>query len=141
PASKTKVKKISVANTPVLYSDARALANCENGPPLRFLLPSLETIGWFNGVRTDNRPSGDYEKIDGASAVGFGARGMLSLMREWTMIHPLTDPETEELIAFHSFSVKPYVSYSIIQPSWVSTSPRLMSVPVPGVACPKMMTA
>ncbi|KAK3355758.1 retinal pigment epithelial membrane protein [Neurospora tetraspora] len=136
--SKTKVKRISVANTSVLYHDGRALATCESGPPLRFILPSLETVGWFNGT-TDNEPSGDYEKIDGAGAAGFGGKGMLSFMREWMTAHPRVDPETGELIAFHSFSVKPYVSYSIIQPYGVSTSPRLMSVPVPGMACPKMM--
>lgn len=137
--TRTKVKRISVANTSVLYHDGRALAACESGPPLRFTLPSLETVGWFNGAMTDNEPSGDYEKIDGAGAVGFGGKDMSSFMREWMTAHPRVDPETGELIAFHSFPVNPHVSYSIIPRSGVSTSPRLMSVPVPGMAGPKMM--
>lgn len=138
--SRTKVKRISVANTSVLYHDGRALATCESGPPLRFALPSLETIGWFNGRMTENKLSGDSEKSNGEEgAAGFGGKGMLSFMKEWTTAHPRVDPETGELIAFHSCSVKPYVSYSIIQPSGASTSPQLMSVPVPGVAGPKMM--
>ncbi|KAK3397552.1 retinal pigment epithelial membrane protein [Sordaria brevicollis] len=137
--SKTKVKRISVANTSVLYHDGRALATCESGPPLRFMLPGLETVGWFNGATTENEPSSDYEKIDKAGGAGFGGKGMLSFMKEWMTAHPRVDPETGELIAFHSFSCKPYVSYTIIPRSGVSTSPRLMSVPVPGMAGPKMM--
>ena len=138
--SKAQVKRISVANTSVLYHDGRALATCESGPPLRFVLPSLETVGWFNGVTTENEPSGDsYDKMGMAGASGFGGKGMLFFMKEWMTAHPRVDPETRELIAFHSFSVKPYVSYSIIRPSGVSTSPQFMSVPIPGVACPKMM--
>lgn len=39
------ISKISVANTSVLFHDGRALALCESGPPLRFALPGLETIG------------------------------------------------------------------------------------------------
>lgn len=137
--SKTRVRRISVANTWVLYHDGRALATCESGPPLRFLLPSLETVGWFNGATIENEPSGDYGKINRAGGAGFGGNGMLSFMREWMTAHPRVDLETEELIAFHSFPVKPYLSYSIIPQSGIATSLRLMSVPVPGMVGPKMM--
>ncbi|EDU50284.1 retinal pigment epithelial membrane protein [Pyrenophora tritici-repentis Pt-1C-BFP] len=43
------IKRISVANTSILFHDGRALATCESGPPMRIALPSLETVGWFDG--------------------------------------------------------------------------------------------
>ena len=78
--SQQAIKKISVANTAVLYHDGRALATCESGPPMRIALPSLDTVGWFNGRRAEGEP-------DGEGGPGFGGDGMLSFMKEWTTAH------------------------------------------------------
>ncbi|CRJ88230.1 hypothetical protein BN1723_001540, partial [Verticillium longisporum] len=96
------IKKISVANTSVVFHDGRALATCESGPPLRFTLPSLETVGWFDGAKAEN-------EIATASSEGtFGGHGPLSWMREWTTAHPRVDPLTNELISYHSTFVAPF---------------------------------
>ncbi|KAF9870576.1 carotenoid oxygenase [Colletotrichum karsti] len=134
PGSGRSIKKISVANTSVLFHNGRALATCESGPPLRFALPSLETIGWFNGRSAENEPKASTQS-------GFGGNGITSFMREWTTAHPRVDPVTKELITFHSTFIRPFVRYSVVPP----TSPKLASglamfdVPVPGVESPKMM--
>lgn len=129
------IKKISVANTSVIYHDGRALALCESGPPLRFALPGLETIGWFNGRSAENEPN--HHKRRG----GFGGDGMLSFMKEWTTAHPRVDPVTKELLAFHAVFIHPYCYYSIVPPTTTKTSapPARFSLPVPGVTSPKMM--
>ena len=80
PGSEQAIKRISVANTAVVYHDGRALATCESGPPMRISLPSLETVGWFNGYYTE----GEGERDD---SPGFGGEGLLSFMREWTTAH------------------------------------------------------
>ncbi|TQN72064.1 Carotenoid 9,10(9',10')-cleavage dioxygenase 1 [Colletotrichum shisoi] len=128
------IKKISVANTSVLFHNGRALATCESGPPLRFVLPSLETIGWFNGRTAENEPGQSDES-------GFGGTGVKSFMREWTTAHPRVDPVTKELITFHATFVKPFVRCSVVPPTSKSTIGRqpLFDVPVPGVEAPKMM--
>lgn len=135
------IKKISVANTSVMYHDGRALALCESGPPLRFSLPGLETIGWFNGRSAENEPTPFGKGLGG----GFGGSGALSFMKEWTTAHPRVDPVTKEFIAFHSVFISPFCYYSIVPPSTSKTpsmspltSPRF-SMPVPGMAAPKMM--
>ena len=78
--SKQAIKKISVANTAILYHDGRALATCESGPPMRVSLPGLETVGWFDGRKVEGETGGD-------PAPGFGGKGLLSFMREWTTAH------------------------------------------------------
>lgn len=80
PGSRQVIKKISVANTSILYHDGRALATCESGLPMRVALPSLDTIGWFNGKQCEGE-----EQVD--SAAGFGGNGILSFMKEWTTAH------------------------------------------------------
>lgn len=80
PGSQQAIKKISVANTSILYHDGRALATCESGPPMRIALPGLETIGWFTGEASEG------EGIRGTSP-GFGGKGPFSFMREWTTAH------------------------------------------------------
>lgn len=150
------IKKISVANTAVVFHDGRALALCESGPPLRFALPGLETIGWFNGRSAENEPLHRMKSKRG----GFGGNNqVLSFMKEWTTAHPRVDPVTKELIAFHSVFIKPFCYYSIVPPTpsspsassspssykpkarplpLTNSSPRF-SMPVPGVKAPKMM--
>ncbi|KAI1267766.1 retinal pigment epithelial membrane protein [Xylariaceae sp. FL1019] len=137
PGSRWTVKKISVANTGLIYHDGRALATCESGPPMRFQLPSLETIGWYSGSKVENEP-GLNDKS------GFGGEGPMSFMKEWTTGHPRVDPVTEELIAFHAVLIKPYVFYSIVPPgqktgSGAARPKARFNVPVPGVSSPKMM--
>ena len=56
PGSKQKIKKISVANTNVVFHDGRALATCESGPPMRIQLPGLETVGWYDGAKAEGEP-------------------------------------------------------------------------------------
>lgn len=128
------IKKISVANTSVIYHDGRALATCESGPPLRFTLPGLDTVGWFNGRRAENEPYHDDRS-------GFGGEGPMSFMREWMTAHPRVDPVTKELIAFHTTFAKPYVRCSIVHPSSKDDQDGLSSFdcPVPGIDSPKMM--
>ncbi|KAI4117612.1 MAG: hypothetical protein LQ338_007516 [Usnochroma carphineum] len=138
PGSKQSIKKISVANTAILYHDGRALATCESGPPMRVALPALETVGWFNG-----------EKCEGESAAvarsGFGGKGPLSFFREWTTAHPRVDPESKELLLFHSTFVPPYVHYSIVTPTSKESSlshvasETLFNAPIPGIQSAKMM--
>lgn len=138
---KYPIKKISVANTSVMYHDGRALALCESGPPLRFALPGLETIGWFNGRSAEN----ESKYHDLGTRGGFGGTGVLSFMKEWTTAHPRVDPVTKELIAFHSVFIRPFCYYSIVPPStskMASTSPLTsaqFSMPISGVSAPKMM--
>ncbi|GJC83361.1 carotenoid 9,10(9',10')-cleavage dioxygenase [Colletotrichum liriopes] len=128
------IKKISVANTSVLFHNGRALATCESGPPLRFALPSLETIGWFHGRTAENEPRHSSES-------GFGGTGVKSFMREWTTAHPRVDPVTKELITFHATFVKPFVRCSVVPPTSKSSTERqpIFDAPVPGVESPKMM--
>ncbi|KIW15265.1 hypothetical protein PV08_05310 [Exophiala spinifera] len=140
PGSVQVIKKISVANTAIIFHDGRALATCESGPPMRVSLPSLETIGWYNGKRAEGEPGGEQ-------GPGFGGEGILGFMREWTTAHPRVDSRTGELILFHATFAPPYVHYSIIPSTHkpiVSTTPlerptRLLNAPIPGITSAKMM--
>ena len=138
PGSQHAIKKLSVANTGILYHDGRALATCESGPPIRVSLPGLETVGWFDGRRAEREP--EAEEI---AAEGFGGEGLIGFMKEWTTAHPRVDPITKELILFHSTFITPFVHYSII-PSTHNTSPlvqppRLANAAIPGIKSAKMM--
>ena len=139
PGSTFRIKRISVANTSVLYHDGRVLATCENGPPLRVLLPDLKTVGWFNGRHASNEPA------PVSTGPGFGDLGPLNFMTEWTTGHPHVDPQTGELITFHNTFVPPFVRYSVVPASGSSSSGRthsslpIFNAPVPGVSGPKIM--
>ena len=80
PGSQQAIKKISVANTAVLYHDGRALATCESGPPIRIALPGLETIGWFDGRASEGEGIQDL-------GPGFGGTGPFSWLKEWATAH------------------------------------------------------
>ena len=138
PGSQQVIKKISVANTGVLYHDGRALATCESGPPIRISLPGLETVGWFDGCRAEGETS--TEEVPGTA---FGGEGVLSFMKEWTTAHPRVDPITKELILFHSTFIAPFVHYSIIPCTQTCSSyvqpQRLVNAAVPGIKSAKMM--
>ncbi|KAK3985674.1 retinal pigment epithelial membrane protein [Cladorrhinum sp. PSN332] len=125
------IGKTSVANTAVVYHDGRALATCESGPPLRFSLPSLETVGWFDGANTEGEPYGQYGDA-------FGGKSRFALMKQWTTAHPRVDPVTGEFVAFHAAFIKPYVQYSVIPPR-KSEQSLLISISIPGLSSPKMM--
>jgi carotenoid cleavage dioxygenase-like enzyme len=140
PGSRQAIKRISVANTGILFHDGRALATCESGPPMRVLLPSLESVGWFNGKRAEGEQGGE-------AGAGFGGEGLLSFLKEYTTAHPRVDPRTGELVLFHSTFAPPYVHYSIIpatHPPSIPYTPleiptRLLNAPVPGITSAKMM--
>ena len=139
PGSQHAVKKISVANTAVLYHDGRALATCESGPPMRIALPGLESVGWFNGYQTE----GQHELDSGP---GFGGTGPFSFLREFATAHPRVDPHTKELLLYHSTFVPPYVQYSIVASNHnicgiktLEQRTTVLNRPIPGIASAKMM--
>lgn len=146
PGSKQKIKKISVANTSVVYHDGRAMALCESGPPMRIQLPGLETIGWYNGSSAEGEPKAtsttEKERVLGENG------GLIQFMREWTTAHPKIDPETKEMMMFHASFAPPYVQYSILpkQNSTESTASdnpqigdKLLNAAVPGINGGRMM--
>lgn len=144
PGSQTAIKRISVANTAVLFHDGRALATCESGPPMRVTLPELETVGWFNGTIAEGEPMTEKSKeksLEPNSA--FGGKGINSWMKEWTTGHPKVDSATGELVLFHCTFAPPYVHYSVVPTNDFTkydqqVSP-LMNAPVPGCTGGKMM--
>ncbi|KAM0718116.1 hypothetical protein Q7P37_006448 [Cladosporium fusiforme] len=146
PGSKQKIKKISVANTSVIYHDGRALALCESGPPMRVQLPELETVGWYNGSSAEGEPkdttSTEKERVLGENG------GLIQFMREWTTAHPKIDPETKEMLMFHASFAPPYVQYSILPSQTASTTiassgqqchEKLLNAAVPGINGGRMM--
>ncbi|KAI9733418.1 MAG: hypothetical protein M1834_003502 [Cirrosporium novae-zelandiae] len=139
PGSRSDITRISVANTSITYHDGRALALCESGPPMMIALPGLETVGWFNGRRAEG-------ELGGEDGPGFGGQGLSSFMNEWTTAHPHSDPQTGDMVLFHSTFIPPYVHYSVL-PSMhkiksAGKSPvrtRLLNRPVPEISSAKMM--
>lgn len=142
PGSKHGIKKISAANTNIVFHDGRALATCESGPPIRIQLPGLETVGWYNGSVAENEPEqeGTPTSEEEADRVLGQDSGLIGFMREWTTAHPKVDPVTQEMLMFHSSFAPPYVQYSIV-PSKSSRYPqkKMLNAAVPGVHSAKMM--
>lgn len=143
PGSQHAIKRISVANTGILFHDGRALATCESGPPMRVTLPDLETVGWYNGIAAEgeviDQGCGDEQGL------GFGGAGPLSWMREWTTGHPKVDNATGELILFHCNFAPPFVHYSLV-PTSASRLVKanlnmgeILNAPVPGCSGGKLM--
>jgi len=137
--SQQVIKRISVANTSILYHDGRALATCESGPPMRVQLPGLETVGWFNG----NAAEGESLEEKSRQEPGFGGTGMNSWMREWTTGHPKVDPMTGEMMVFHCNFTAPYVHYSVLPKEKEEFNDtralKILNAPVPGCSGGKMM--
>jgi len=140
------VKRISVANTSILYHDGRALATCESGPPMRIALPSLETVGWFDGNRAEGEAApGDRDSHADEKREAFGGSGLLSWMKEWTTGHPKVDRETNEMVLFHCNFVAPYVHYSCLPAEnsvakrTSSEGSRIINAPVPGCSGGRLM--
>lgn len=139
--SQQAIKRISVANTSILFHDGRALATCESGPPIRVHLPGLETVGWYDGKTVEGEII-DITEPDSKDEP-FGGSGLFSFMKEWTTGHPKVDPTTGEMVLFHCTFVKPYIHYSVIPktPDMKTARPdsRLLNAPVPGCSGGKMM--
>ncbi|PVH97606.1 carotenoid oxygenase [Periconia macrospinosa] len=145
PGSRQAIKRISVANTSILYHDGRALATCESGPPIRVQLPGLETVGWYNGSYAEGEILQDVKIKE---EPGFGGTGLNSWMREWTTGHPKVDPTTGEMILFHCNFTAPYIHYSVIPKEKEKLEKeifskiehaKLLNAPVPGCSGGKMM--
>jgi carotenoid cleavage dioxygenase-like enzyme len=83
-APKFPIKRISVANTNIVCHQGRVLATCESGPPMRVLLPGLQTVGWFNGCHSEGE---SFESHDHSLGPKFGGTGLLSFFQEWTTGH------------------------------------------------------
>jgi hypothetical protein len=81
-ADKHKIRKISVANTGIIYHDKRALATCQTGPPMRVQLPGLDTVGWFNGHSAVNE-----DKVSRPGRDAFGCTGPFGFLKDWTTAH------------------------------------------------------
>lgn len=118
-----RLSKISVANTNIFYHDGKALAACESGPPMRIMLPKLETGGWWTGDEGKSWASGI---------------GPLKLFNEMTTAHPHTDTSTNELLLYHSTFVAPYLRISVIPPR-SSRRSALIGATVPGMKEGKLM--
>lgn len=136
PGSPQKIKKISAANTNIVYHDGRALALCESGPPLRIQLPELETVGWYDGAKAHGEP----QKTNQAEDTLGGDAGLISFMREWTTAHPKIDPKTKEMLMFHSSFAPPFVQYSILPEAGSDHKvEKMLNAPVPGIGGARMM--
>lgn len=130
------LKRISVANTSVWWHDGRAFAGCESGPPIRILLPGLETADWWAGTDADEAGASSKAHNNGW-VCGLGPFAMLS---EFTTAHPRIDPETNELLLYHMSFVSPYLRISVIPPRSgpAAQLPALKGVAVPGLSRPKL---
>jgi carotenoid cleavage dioxygenase-like enzyme len=143
--AQTSIKRISVANTSILFHDGRALATCESGPPMRVTLPRLETVGWFNGNNAEGEPPVDEPESDEkAQPTTLGGTGPLSWMKEWTTGHPKVDHTSGALILFHCSFAPPYVHYSLVPArdfpmETEPQHPEIMNAPVPGCTGGKLM--
>lgn len=132
------IKRISVANTAVLFHDGRALATCESGPPLWIELPTLNTVGWWSLDEPDDKVSLR------------GGGGITGMINEFTTAHvclfradsvltnvsfqPKTDRATGELILYHATFTPPYLSYSVIPERHNKVDQkdeRILSHPIP----------
>ncbi|PWN42433.1 carotenoid oxygenase [Ceraceosorus guamensis] len=148
-----RLKRISVANTSVWFHDGKAFAGCESGPPLRVLLPGMETAGWWSGQDAADRDADDSTvKTKHRKSHGWGKSGVAGLFAEMTTAHPHVDPKTGELLLFHMSFFAPFLRVSIIPPKkgCVEGDSRsrdqrqgaqapLRGVEVPGIAQPKQM--
>ncbi|PLB51386.1 9-cis-epoxycarotenoid dioxygenase [Aspergillus steynii IBT 23096] len=131
------IKRIGAANTNIVHHDGRVLATNEIGPPMRVLLPSLKTVGWFTGSRAEGEGQGKAAD-EGRREPYFGGKGIEGFYKEMTTAHPRVDRRTGELILFHSTFLPPFVQYSIV-PAELSLSEARLNQPVPGLSSGKLM--
>ncbi|KAB8248095.1 carotenoid oxygenase [Aspergillus flavus] len=127
------IRRISTANTNILYHDGRVLATMETGPPMRVYLPSLSTVGWFTGSSAEGEPP------DETMGPSIGGPGIEGFHNEMTTAHPHSDYQTGELLLFHSTFIFPFVHYSIISSGCAGKHGSYLNQPVPGFTSGKMM--
>ncbi|KAJ5813439.1 uncharacterized protein N7503_000189 [Penicillium pulvis] len=129
------VRKISVANTAIVYHDKRTLATCQTGPPMRVQLPSLETVEWYNGSSTNY---GDTTLDSGKDLLG--RNGLLGFLKDWTTAHPYIDRITGDFISFQSSFLPPFVWYSVIPGGEGEKSQNSgLNAAISGISNPKLM--
>ncbi|KAF7719097.1 Uncharacterized protein PECH_000283 [Penicillium ucsense] len=134
------IRNLSVANTSLSFHDGRALAHCQSGPPLRVLLPTLQTVGWFNGASAEGEPEthSSFEEV-------IGGRGPLAFLKNWTTSHPKVDPDSQQMVTFQSSFLPPFVWYSVLPDSGHDSGKsslsqtKLINQPILGVTSPKLM--
>ncbi|PWN34040.1 carotenoid oxygenase [Meira miltonrushii] len=126
--SRPSVKRISAANTSIWWHDGQAFAGCESGPPIRVLLPGLETAAWWTG---EEETEGGWSK---------GGMGPIKMLKEFTTAHPRIDPETDELLLYHMSFAAPYLRISVVptRKSIEAGAKPLMGAAVPGLNKPKL---
>jgi carotenoid cleavage dioxygenase-like enzyme len=131
--AKLAVQRISVANTSIWWHDGKAYAGCESGPPMRILLPGMETAGWWTGAEHDPQ-----------SARGWSKAGLAGLFAEMTTAHPHVDPVSGELLLYHMSFFEPFLRVTVIPPRQRAEKAPVCPAPiigraVPGLAQPKQM--
>ncbi|MCO5565994.1 hypothetical protein L7F22_019669 [Adiantum nelumboides] len=131
--SRPSVKRISAANTSIWWHDGQAFAGCESGPPIRVLLPGLETAAWWTGEEDDR----SEETKGGWSRGGIGP---VKMLKEFTTAHPRIDPESEELLLYHMSFAAPYLRISVVptRKSIQAGAKPLLGAVVPGLKKPKL---
>ncbi|KAJ9477761.1 Carotenoid cleavage dioxygenase 1 [Pseudozyma hubeiensis] len=141
-----KLKRISVANTSVFWHDGKAMAGCESGPPMRIMLPGLETAGWYTGEEEEDDVVDEKAVKGSGPSKGFGGGPpIVSMLREFTTAHPKVDPRTQELLLYHMCFESPYLRISVISPSRSKRShlpthaKTIKGKAVRGLKQPKMM--
>ncbi|PWN51250.1 carotenoid oxygenase [Violaceomyces palustris] len=147
--SEHKVRRISVANTSIYWHDGKAMAGCESGPPIRIILPGLETGDWWTGEDQDG--GGEADRVEDNQHLhevdkGWGSRiPVVGMLREFTTAHPKVDPVTGELLLYHMTFVPPHLRISVFPGSSVAKDgaerrvKAIKGVAVPGLSQPKMM--
>ncbi|KAN0061602.1 hypothetical protein ACQY0O_006449 [Thecaphora frezii] len=157
---KQKLKRIGAANTSIYWHDGKAMAGCESGPPMRVMLPGLETVGWWTGqedtmdaepakaeVVGQTREEKKWKKKD---STGWGSGPpILSMLREFTTAHPRVDPVSGELLLYHMCFEPPFLRVTVIPATGqearaagkAQAAPikELLGAPVRGLSQPKMM--
>jgi carotenoid cleavage dioxygenase-like enzyme len=105
---------------------------------MRIQLPSLDTVGWYNGVKAEGEPE---DTLSEERVEPFGGDGLFKSMKEWTTGHPKVDPVSGEMILYHNTFLQPYVHYSVLPKTDAQalTEGRLVNQAVPGVSGARMM--
>jgi carotenoid cleavage dioxygenase-like enzyme len=134
----SKVSRLSVANTAVVFHDGRLLATCESGPPVHVAAPQLETIGFhvFPDGATGEGGLGRGKLVVG-SEDAYGALPVAAkMLEEWTTAHPKRDPVNGDLV-FMGYNIfqRPFITYSVVA---ADGSHRVFKRPV-HIPCPKMI--
>jgi carotenoid cleavage dioxygenase-like enzyme len=113
---------------------------------MRIALPSLETVGWFDGNRAEGEIAPrEPDTNDEKQREALGGTGLLSWMKEWTTGHPKVDKVTNEMVLFHCNFVAPYVHYSLLPAEGsvakrtASEGNRIINAAVPGCSGGRLM--